>query len=604
MTKRFRRLVLRVRKAAIMVAIAMGLSVSLVVTTPSNAQAFVPPVPAPVVFGATRMAIPALMPVAAALGPVGWGLAGVAAVAALGVGLYETRDYWLPYVTGDYGKSSEPSGYGRATWVATGNYKDAQTHIPNSPQMLGYYVNIPMRYDGPKPVNFESVKRTMSMSFQCKRSSGTVYTKHAVAHKTWDVNSASPMTYTAQAICDASTDTNLGGIAGPFQGDPKLGYVNTTGVALGPTEIWQWGNYINAQEVQPGFDPKSPDVKYTTTVECIDSAGTRVNLSKEWTGDSAGMLVPACEAAGLGHGTGQIKVEGLQPGKTTKETLWEAKAPAATGTQYDLCSPNRSQSGCKLAVKIDGKDCVMGLWDCENWTEVNANDPGKDGTTPRVQCQYGPYSVPLNTCNPLERAYEPEGAPVSEPNIDGSPSTRSNTNLDGSPQPKPDPAKTDVAGVPGGAAATTPESASPDAKRCYPQGWGMLNPVEWVLKPVGCALEAAFVPKTQTVQAQSTRIQEKVKTVGFGSVTTAWMDTFDAVGGGSGCSGPTVNFSFASNHQSLQPFNACSQPMATVAGITYAFSSIVIVLAGGLGIARAISTGFGFNFTLGRGSSE
>jgi hypothetical protein len=39
--------------------------------------------------------------------------------------------------------------------------------------------------------------------------------------------------------------------------------------------------------------------------------------------------------------------------------------------------------------------------------------------------------------------------------------------------------------------------------------------------------------------------------------------------------------------------------MSTVAGISYAFTTVVVVVLGGLAGMRAIAAGFGFSFTFG-----
>jgi hypothetical protein len=49
-----------------------------------------------------------------------------------------------------------------------------------------------------------------------------------------------------------------------------------------------------------------------------------------------------------------------------------------------------------------------------------------------------------------------------------------------------------------------PGSPEAQAAECWPNGWAMLNPLEWVLKPINCA----FVPK-QDIQA---RVQNTVNT--------------------------------------------------------------------------------------------
>jgi hypothetical protein len=506
----------RAAKPFAMASVAMALSTSLVVTTPSNAQAFVAPAPVPAVFGATRMAIPALMPVAATLGPVGWGLAGVAAATMLGVALYETRDTWIPWVEGQFGASTEPDPDNYGYPAEPAQYYAIEPRVSLNALSIDaggstYRFSLSTDISG-LPSNTGKGYRVVFRKW-CKKPDGTVYRQGGNAQSVGGSFSSSGTgvnpSFTNQPGCTITTDSLVGIKAGPpiFTGG-DVDFAGVTTATPGPANIWKHGFFEASPEGEPGFDPRGADVTYTTTVDCINAGGTVTQLSAEWTGDSPGMKMPSCEAAGLGHGTGAVKVDALAPGKTEKETVWDVKAPAPD-PNYPLCSPARAGSGCKLAVKIDGKECVMGLFECENWQEINNADPGKDGTSPRVSCQYGPYSVPLNTCNPLERAYEPDGAPVSEPNIDGNPATRSDANLDGSPQPKPDPFKQQTVSppVPGGAGAPAPSPTGSTAAKqaeCWPTGWGMLNPLEWVYKPIVCA----FTPSGD-VQAKMQQIGPK-----------------------------------------------------------------------------------------------
>jgi len=47
---------------------------------------------------------------------------------------------------------------------------------------------------------------------------------------------------------------------------------------------------------------------------------------------------------------------------------------------------------------------------------------------------------------------------------------------------------------------------------CFPHGWGIFNPVEWVYRPVKCALVWAFVPRPAVVQQQVDTLHDDVMT--------------------------------------------------------------------------------------------
>ena len=155
MLRRFR---LRFRKAAAVTALAMGLSVSLVVSTPQNAQAFVPPaaIAGPVVLGAA----PAVLGTAATgvLVASGVGLvimAGVFVMAAHANGVFKFPWEDNPVNTED-GEVTEdiptetPSGI-----VETGvgrNIRSTPDMVIGTPFIEGEYLNFPLTYSGEIPL--------------------------------------------------------------------------------------------------------------------------------------------------------------------------------------------------------------------------------------------------------------------------------------------------------------------------------------------------------------------------------------------------------------------------------------------------------------------
>lgn len=560
------------------VAVVMLLSLSLVITTPSNAAAasttFAPP---PQVMGAIKTIGPAVLAVASV---TPWG-AILRTGLTLGIMAYSSREAWMPFFS-DMGTWGSPDNDNPGTAIGSQQPYILQDLYVSDLQINGQTGSVSVRWNANSN---NSGEWQTSVKLNCRTASG------ALSVVDWSISANSYQPYQVRTFatqCPAGS-TMTGAVAGAGGTHPAFPLRST---APGPMNVMTAGTYS-----PEGFNPKSPEISYTVSSECIDAAGNLSTVSATVAGDVGALKVASCEAAGKGHGTGKTDITALRPGETIPQPVWSVPRPTADPAT-PLCDPGRPGSGCVLSVELDGKPCEAGNVECENWAELQRNDP----TNTRLKCRFGPYTLPMSACNLLEGAYWPGGAPATDANTDGNPDTRSNLDPNGNPVAPPAPV-TSGQPVPGGAGQTAPD-ASTQQKNCFPTGWAALNPVEWVMKPVGCALESAFVPSPQVMQTQTTRIDTRFKTVGFQRVATSWLSTFESVGGGSGCSGPTITFSMRGVNQSLQPFSACAAPMSTVAGVSYAVSSIFIVLFGGLGIMRAIGAGFGFNFTMGRGGSE
>jgi hypothetical protein len=483
----------RAAKPLVMVMVAMSLSVSLVVTTPSNAQA--------TTVVAARLAIPPLllgsgaMPIGAALrlvapfaGPLGWTFLGVTTVAA---GLVATQDYWLPYLDGTFGEAKGPKPSTESP-TGTRTYPGAMVNSLQQVNTNVWQVNIST---GPLTNDTNWVGYTAKLS--CKNRSNGVITQRGYEEKVaWGKTATGANVY-SQFYCRTGVNSGIatnedivGGTFGSFGAAENLAPScfaagNTTPACYWPgvANIWRWGDHLAGGT--PAFDPASPETTYKTTVECIRADGTKFELTAESPGDMKAVKVPSCEAAVPGsHATGKTIVEGFPPGVETPERLYESPA-IGSDPDYPLCGVNRPGPLCKLAVQIDQKECVVGLWDCVNWSELS-KDPNH---APRVSCQYGPYSVATDKCNPLERAYEEGGAPATEPNVDGNPGTRSDTDPSGNQIPKQQPQNGTVPGGAGkpqvGAAPGSPEA---NKAECWPNGWGIFAP-DWFLTAMKCAFE-------------------------------------------------------------------------------------------------------------------
>jgi hypothetical protein len=585
-----------------MALVAGGVALSLVVTTPSNAQAFViPPVVLPAVFGSTAMAIPELMATSTILGPVGWGIAGVGAAALIGYTIYSNRETIWPINTGDLGKASPSCNVGAC--FSDGSSGTFPTASPSpsasaSPSPSATTAPAPVTYAEPgftvktAPADGLIIHATFAWA---NTGSSTGYTAIMQAIGSCRNNSTGAVSYGLKTITQGQANRTTsreqlfdiqpcpggytmtgymvgGGYPSHFNADgsaknfqpnvvspynaPVMFSGNTSSGAgtHGPANVLSFGTFA------PGdTDPKTHATKYTTSVECINTDGSKATITRDTYGDEKGLIVPSCGAAGLGHATGKMDVNAFLNGSPTPQKIWSATAPTPTADK-PLCAPTRSTQGCKLAIKIDGKECAMGVAECVDWSSLN-RDPN---WTPRISCQYGPYVVPTSTCNPIEQAYEPGGAPTTDPNTDGDPGTRDDTQPDGNTYPRPstDPNAPPATGttpgtVPGGAGAPAPSApGTPQAQaECWPNGWAALNPLEWVLKPIGCA----FIP-TQDISKLNQDVVNKTGT----KAPVAWLTQPMIAPSGGGCPNWVVNV--GSVHQNVVCDSSYTSALRAVRG--------------------------------------
>lgn len=204
----------------------------------------------------------------------------------------------------------------------------------------------------------------------------------------------------------------------------------------------------------------------------------------------------------------EIEIPDFVPDEWTKEVQ--------TTDHPDWQPCETDGKGCALSVWIDNDPCSVGAGDCVKWTEVLTQTPN------RVTCKYGTRVIESRLCLSIPYAYSPT-------------TTNQTTGT------KPD---TTTSGPGFGQPTTTlPDPQDQQAKgECFPHGWGLLNPVEWVYKPVKCALVWAFVPKTP-IQVRMDRMTAQLEgrapfswiaalgdlpgSVAGGGCPTSWSVTWD-----------------------------------------------------------------------------
>lgn len=185
-------------------------------------------------------------------------------------------------------------------------------------------------------------------------------------------------------------------------------------------------------------------------------------------------------------------VEVYEVSEAGSQLVWH-KEPTPEHTQYEeefgeLCAAN----SCFLdLVQLSSGLSCFGLQEaCKDWMTSPTRDTD-------YACLYGGVTQPVQECYVYANVFDKQkrlagnawADPKTGDNVGGGTSLRFDEALMGAP------------------------ARSPDAIRdCGGAGWGDPNPLEWVLKPIQCALEWAFVPRAAYVEAQGIRLTTTLDT--------------------------------------------------------------------------------------------
>lgn len=258
-----------------------------------------------------------------------------------------------------------------------------------------------------------------------------------------------------------------------------------------------------------------PLVTPSITTTCRDAEGN-VTVRKTF-----GEPVPAfateitLPAAGCLPGEIPVEWEGeLCPEVGECESIGGGELPIETYTENELSCVQRlaTPEPCPMWLEVwDGSEwdyCDPAAGNCEGWW----TDPARDS---KYRCGWGGDYYSAAQCIALKDFYDvEEGGPVTE-----TPPPGPNTD----PQPNPVDINSDPVRVVGPENPVTQRPNVPWWKRviyewstgstvdmqgaCWPQGWGLLNPLQWVLRPIMCALTWAFVPTT-SVEARLENVRD------------------------------------------------------------------------------------------------
>lgn len=279
--------------------------------------------------------------------------------------------------------------------------------------------------------------------------------------------------------------------------------------------------------------------------------------------------------------TTEHTLDGSAPDKQlTDQTTTKAYQDFATA------QPDCGAGGCQYQIARKTSSgwlpCVVGQADCEGWF----TDPQKSDD---FECVDGPDDQPLeyvNTlseCNELSNYYDPqsqaEGKAYSDPATGAATGT--------STSPDEDSAQMNESADDG--------NADESKSNCFPNGWGALNPLNWVLQPIQCAAKWAFIPKKSDIDAVNKGMNKAIAGSTVGSVLAivgGWTLNGPFADSVAGCGIP-VDIKWAGAEVNYILLNSCDGALKQPATIVHAVLSATIPVLGTLASLRYLAAIFG-----------
>lgn len=152
--------------------------------------------------------------------------------------------------------------------------------------------------------------------------------------------------------------------------------------------------------------------------------------------------------------------------------------------------PQCRDGACKLDLKqkkLDRQSCFQDATAgaaCLGWF----TDPLREED---YQCTYGGEDVALSECFVYSQVFKPDAVSAGQAYADPL------TGLPVTGQSSPNAATGSLNRL-----ATNPR----DFSGCLDKGWGVANPVEWVMVPVTCSMQASFIPRSGFVDGELTKV--------------------------------------------------------------------------------------------------
>jgi hypothetical protein len=273
-------------------------------------------------------------------------------------------------------------------------------------------------------------------------------------------------------------------------------------------------------------------------------------------------------------------VPGSDPGRKVVEV-----EPTPEWKEWRERYPECASSRCLLDLRSldkDGASCFDLVDECLGWSV----DPNRET---KYQCVYGTHVLALNEC----RVYAPTfSKPMRDAGYAYDPKAGDNPGESTSVPPNTGP-------------LNTPVQNPTDKRECFPSGWGVFNPVEWVMRPVICALQWAFVPRQAAVQNAQNTIQIAWRGSALGQMATQAELLGGMFQAQNGCAGLPFEIDAFGIDFHGRLFESCSEPWAGVAATVRNLLIGVICVGAFLAVIRYGAAVFGFiGLGMGMGDHE
>lgn len=231
--------------------------------------------------------------------------------------------------------------------------------------------------------------------------------------------------------------------------------------------------------------------------------------------------------------------------------------------------------------------CSLDLIDKRGTTDVSCFDSASSATAcaswftsptrdTDYQCTYGAHDTDLSDCYVYAQVFSPEKIAAGQAYAD--PLTGESVQGQSSPSAANE-------------AMNKPAMEPGNVSGCLETGWAEANPVEWVLVPVQCALQWAFVPRPSVVDADFQQIEAS----GAGKMpaqVAAVVGNWGLVAPADGCAGitvPAIGPAESVHIPAFQIMQACAgdmlQPVALWSRI---FGDLAFTVLGAVAVTRNI----------------
>ena len=319
---------------------------------------------------------------------------------------------------------------------------------------------------------------------------------------------------------------------------------------------------------------RSPDPDPLRTLTCTitgTDSQTYSAVSEAYRESSGGVAAPVCPELPDGVSPVSMRIDEAGP-QGASELYNQDVSPEYLAWWNDY--PECRTGACKLdLITLENPSYPVSCFDvaettCADWF----TDPNRDT---KYACHYGIHVVDLAECFVYSGVFQPErlaiGAPYSDP-MTGNWSGAQNA-------PTPD---RQALGQP---------VQDPENRACTGMQAEGFDPVAWVMRPIQCALEWAFVPRPAVVALAGAQVATSWENSGPGEVV-AMVSGWEIDPVMSGCS---RSFDFPNPLDPGAPiqidaWNACpGTPMAPIAAISRTLVTLSVLVLVVVMIRRAVS---------------